>query len=91
MIISGANDYEVYCSFNMLEQVNTRLDNLTRNCYVKLLQPNDCLHKLLPRRELEHNQKLRTFKNFDVGYSAVLVAFKKTIFCHNMLFVTTDY
>ena len=66
MIISGANDYEFYCSLYDLEQVNTRLDTLTRNFYAKILQPNDCLHKLLPRRELEHVQKLRTFKNFDL-------------------------
>ena len=66
MIISGANDCKFYCSLYDLEQVNTRLDTLTRNFYAKILQPNDCLHKLLPRRELEHVQKLRTFKNFDL-------------------------
>jgi len=67
MIISGANDNEFYCSlFKLEQQVNIRLDILTRNCYTRILQQSDCLHKLLPRRELEYVQKLRNFKNFDI-------------------------
>jgi len=49
-----------------MEQVNTRLDTLTRNLYTKILQQSACLHKLLPQRELEYVKKLRTFKNFDL-------------------------
>jgi len=41
MIISGANDYELYCLLSKLEQVNTRLDILTRNSYTKILQQSD--------------------------------------------------
>ena len=65
MIISGANNYEFYCSLYELEQVQTRLDTLTRKFYAQILQPNDCIYRLLPRRELEHVQKRRTFKNID--------------------------
>jgi len=39
---------EFYCLLYKLEQVNTRLDILTRNLYTKILQQSDCLHKLLP-------------------------------------------
>ena len=49
MIISDANDYEFYCSLYELDQVNTQVDTSTKNLYTKILQPNDCLHKLLPR------------------------------------------
>jgi len=42
MIVSGANDYEFYCLLYKLEQVNTRLDTLTRNIYTKILQKSDC-------------------------------------------------
>jgi len=64
--MSGANDYKIYCLLYKLEQVNTRLDILTRNIYTKILQQSDWLHKLLPWRDLEYVQKLRTFKNFDL-------------------------
>jgi len=30
MIISGANEYEFFCSLYKLEQINTRLDTLTQ-------------------------------------------------------------
>jgi len=43
MIISGANDYDFYCSWYKLEQLNTRLNILTRNCYTKILQQSDML------------------------------------------------
>jgi hypothetical protein len=66
MIISGTNNYEIYCSLYKLEQVLTRLDILTRTFYAKILQPNNCLYKLLSQRELEHVQKLRTYKNFNI-------------------------
>jgi len=62
----GANDYEIYCSLHKLEQVYARLDILIQNFYTKILQQSDCLHKLLPLRDLEYVQKLRTFKNFDL-------------------------
>ena len=66
MIIYGAINYEFYCSLYKLEQIQTRLRILTRKFYAKILQPNDCLYRPLPRRELEHVKKLRTFKNFDI-------------------------
>jgi len=66
MIISGADEYEFDCLLYKLEQVNTRLDILTRNFYTKILQQSDCLYKLLPRRDLDYVQKRRTFKNFDL-------------------------
>jgi len=66
MIISCANDYEMYCLLYKLEEENTRLDILTRKLYTKILQQSDCLHKLLPRRDLAYVQKHRTFKNFDL-------------------------
>jgi len=43
MFISGANDYtNFYYLLYKLEQVNTRLDTLTRNLYTKILQQSDC-------------------------------------------------
>ena len=48
MIISGSNDYEFNCSLYDLELMQTRLDKLSRKFYSKILQPNDCLNKLLP-------------------------------------------
>jgi len=65
-MISGASDYEFYCLLFKLEQVNTRLDTSTQNLYTEKLQLSDCLHKLLPRRELKYVRKLRTYKNFDL-------------------------
>jgi len=44
MIISGANDYELYCLLYKLEPVTTCLDILTRNYYTKILQQSGCLH-----------------------------------------------
>jgi len=65
-IITEPHDYESYCSLYHLEQVNNRLDILTRHLYTQILKPNGWLYKMLTRRELEYIPKLRIAKEFDL-------------------------
>jgi len=90
MIISGVNDYELYCSLYKLEHVNTRLDTFTyRNLYTK----NIAIELLLAQTNCCHDENWNMFRNSELlrtlTYSAVLDAFK-TLFCRT-LFVTTNF
>jgi len=62
MIISGAKDYTNFTVRCI--SWNKSLDTLTQNVYTKILQKSDCLHKLLPGRELEYVNKLWTLRAF---------------------------
>jgi hypothetical protein len=47
-IISGSNDYEVYCAVYYIEPLSVRFSNLTQSFFEHIRRPNDCLHYLLP-------------------------------------------
>jgi len=77
MIISGANDYEFYYFFlYKLEQVNTSLENLTRNfkqnCCNRVPAYTNCCHDVNWKRR----KRLDTTRNSELlrtlTYSAVL-------------------
>jgi hypothetical protein len=63
-IISGSNDYELYCAVYNIEPLSVRLSNLTRSFFERIRRPNDCLHYLLPPiRPSAVTDKLRKCNN----------------------------
>lgn len=59
-IISGSSDYELYCVLYELEPIAVRLDRLAQTTFLRLCNPSDCLHRLIPvRQSTETLDKLR--------------------------------